>query len=128
MDLGHGNHESYEDTQPFLLSLERLVRLEDLDFVLESNHWNFLTASWVMDSRMDPQFDFTMSVNIRNRLIKRRVDLQTGGHRGRSIDDYGREITRNIFVYVGSSLRDPLVKFLEWNWNVRLLMGYRSRG
>ena len=93
MDLGYGDHESYEDTQPFLLSLEKLVRPEDVDFVLDSNVWNFLMASWVMDSRLDPKFDFTLSVNIRNKLIKRRADLQlTGGHQGKSVDDYGREI------------------------------------
>lgn len=92
MDLGYGDLETYENVQVFVISLPRLARGEDLDFVLDTKVWNFMMANWVKDSSRGAKFDYGISMNVRNKLIKRRADIMREVIQQKNIDEYGREL------------------------------------
>lgn len=93
-DLGYGERETFKDVQTFVLSLKRLARADDLDFVLDSNVWNFILGSWVKDSKLGGKFDFGLGVNVHNCLLRRRAGLLRDSGWNIETDEYGRELLR----------------------------------
>lgn len=90
--LGYGDRHEFKTVQAFVFSLPRLVRTEDLDFVMDSRVWNFLMACWVKDSDRGGRFDFGMAASIRNDIIKRRASLVRDVMVQKNVDEYGREM------------------------------------
>ena len=90
--LGYGDRQEFKTVQAFVLSLSRLVRTEDLDFVLDSRVWNFLMACWMKDSDRGGRFDFGMAMSMRTDIITRRASLVRDVMVQKNVNEYGREM------------------------------------
>ena len=90
--LGYGDRQEFKTVQTFVLSLSRLVRTEDLDFVLDSRVWNFLMACWVKGSDRGGRFDFGMAMSMRTDIIKRRASLVRDVMLQKNVNESGREM------------------------------------
>ena len=90
--LGYGDRQEFKTVQTFVLSLSRLVRTEDLDFVLDSRVWNFFMACWVKGSDRGGRFDFGMAMSMRTDIIKRRASLVRDVMVQKNVNESGREI------------------------------------
>ena len=92
MAIGYGDLEIYTNIQAFVISLPRLARAADLDFIMDSKVWNFIMASWVIEpNHTGGKFDFNISMDVRNKVIKRRATLLRDNIQTTNIDEYGRE-------------------------------------
>lgn len=71
-------------TLAFLSSLKGLINISDVDFVLHSNTWNFLMASWLKD-KDDGRYDFELSIHLRENVLKRSTALSSEGSRAKHV-------------------------------------------
>ena len=93
--LGYGNRNVFRDgTLEFIHSAERLIEPSHIDFILDTQTWNFLMASWVKASDEEPKFDFNLSVYIRETIQKRRKKVIMEPLRTKHLAEYGREMLK----------------------------------
>lgn len=49
-------------------------------------------ASWLRDNKDDGEYDFELSIHLRENILKRRTALSSEGARAKHVCGYGREL------------------------------------
>ena len=92
--MGFGDTRAFASNLDFLTSVSSLVLVEEVDFILESNTWDFLMAAWMKELHpMDGGYSYELGVHLREDAIKRRTHLTQEGMRSQHLVPYKREQT-----------------------------------